>query len=229
MSSKRRILSIEDDAAIGKYLRTTLEAQGFAVDLAINAGDGLRCLTTLRPDVVLLDLGLPDEDGQEFIRKVREWSETPIIVVSAREQEADKIAALESGADDYLTKPFSAGELMARIRVALRHSQRLASSGSELFESDGLRVDFAARVVSVDGEEVRLTPIEYKLLSLLVRHAGKVLTHSLLLKEVWGQHSLENTHYLRIHTQHLREKLKDDPLRPRFIVTEPGIGYRLKQ
>jgi two-component system KDP operon response regulator KdpE len=229
MKAKQRILSIEDDAAIGKYLRATLEAQGFTVDLATTAHDGLQSLIAHRPDIVLLDLGLPDADGQDFIRKVREWTETPIVVVSAREQETDKITALEKGADDYLTKPFSDGELLARIRVALRHGQRLTSSGSELFESDGLKVDLAAHVVSVDGNEVRLTPIEYKLLSLFARHAGKVLTHGQILKEVWGQHSLENTHYLRIHTQHLREKLGDDPLRPRFIVTEPGIGYRLKQ
>jgi len=229
MNEGHRILSIEDDPAIAKYLRTALEAQGFTVEIATTARDGLNSLIARRPDVVLLDLGLPDEDGQAFIRKVREWSETPIIVVSAREQESEKIAALENGADDYLTKPFSPGELMARIRVALRHAQKIGANNSEIYESEGLKVDLAARLVCVDGEEVRLTPIEYKLLVLLVRHAGKVLTHGQLLKEVWGQHSLENTHYLRIHTQHLREKLKDDPLRPRFIVTEPGIGYRLKQ
>ena len=175
------------------------------------------------------NLGLPDEDGHEVIASLREWSRTPIIVVSAREQEAEKIKALESGADDYLTKPFAAGELIARIRVALRHADRVDDTGSPLFEIGGLTVDLSARRVSVDGEEVHLTPIEYKLLGLLVRHAGKVLTHGQLLKEVWGQQSLDNTHYLRIHTQHLREKLKDDPLKPRFIITEPGIGYRLKR
>lgn len=224
-----QILVIEDDAAIAKFLRLTLEAQGFSVSLAGTAREAKREVLARRPDVILLDLGLPDGDGHEVIASLREWSRTPIIVVSAREQEAEKIKALESGADDYLTKPFAAGELIARIRVALRHADRIDGTGSHLFEVAGLTVDLAARRVSVDGEEVHLTPIEYKLLGLLVRHAGKVLTHGQLLKEVWGQQSLDNTHYLRIHTQHLREKLKDDPLKPRFIITEPGIGYRLKR
>ncbi|WP_237153861.1 response regulator [Oryzibacter oryziterrae] len=226
--AETRILVVEDDPAIAKFLRLTLEAQEFAVDVAGTATAAQAELLARRPDVILLDLGLPDEDGQSFIARLREWTRTPIIVVSAREQEGEKIQALENGADDYLTKPFAAGELVARIRVALRHSQTGGDSGSAIYEVDGLRVDLAARQVSVDGEEVHLTPIEYKLLSLLVRHAGKVLTHGQLLKEVWGQHSLDNTHYLRIHTQHLREKLKDDPLSPRYIFTEAGIGYRLR-
>jgi two-component system, OmpR family, KDP operon response regulator KdpE len=223
-----RILVVEDDAAIAKLLRLTLEAHDFTVDAVATARAAQAEILAHRPDVILLDLGLPDEDGQTFIGRLREWSRTPIIVVSAREQESEKIRALESGADDYLTKPFAAGELVARIRVALRHVQAGGDGGSSVFEVDGLRIDLAARTVSVDGADVHLTPIEYKLLSLLARHAGKVLTHGQLLKDVWGQHSLDNTHYLRIHTQHLREKLLDDPLKPRYIFTEPGIGYRLK-
>jgi len=223
-----RILSVEDDPDIRRYLKATLERHGFTVDLAETAHQGLQSVMAHRPDVILLDLGLPDLDGQDFIARLREWSRTPVIVLSARDREQDKIDALEQGADDYLTKPFSPGELVARIKVALRHATRLRDDTSDVYEADGLKVDLAARRVQVDGEEVRLTPIEYKLLSLFVRNAGKVLPHALLLKDVWGQHSLENTHYLRIHTQHLREKLKDDPLNPRFIVTEPGIGYRLK-
>lgn len=226
--AEARILVVEDDPAIARFLSLTLEGQGFAVDVAATAGAAQAGILAHRPDAILLDLGLPDEDGQTFIGRLREWSRTPVIVVSAREQEAEKIRALESGADDYLTKPFAAGELVARIRVALRHAAATGDHGEAVFESDGLSVDFAARTVSVDGAEVHLTPIEYRLLTLLARHAGKVLTHGQLLKEVWGQHSLENTHYLRIHTQHLREKLGDDPLSPRYIFTEPGIGYRLK-
>jgi two-component system KDP operon response regulator KdpE len=227
MPDAGHVLIIEDEADIRKYLRLTLAAQGYGVTEASTARDGLAVLAARRPDVVLLDLGLPDMDGQDVIRHVREWSEVPIVVLSARERESDKVEALESGADDYLTKPFAPGELLARIRVALRHGARRGEK-SAVFESDGLKVDLAARVVTLDGNEIHLTPIEYKLLATLVAHAGKVLTHSHLLKEVWGKHATENTHYLRIHTQHLREKLGDDPLSPRFIITEPGIGYRLK-
>jgi two-component system KDP operon response regulator KdpE len=175
--------------------------------------------------LVLLDLGLPDQDGQDFVREVREWTQTPIVVVSARGQESEKIAALENGADDYLTKPFAAGELLARVRVALRHAQR-RENGSPVYEINDLILDLAARRVTLDGAELRLTPIEYKLLSLLMQHAGKVLTHAQILREVWGRYAGNQQPYLRIHTQHLREKLKDDALSPRFIITEPGVGYR---
>ena len=221
------ILIIEDETEIRRFLRATLNTNGFASLEAETAHAGLQKLIAQRPDVIILDLGLPDLDGQDFIRDVREWSQVPIIVVSAREQEADKVTALENGADDYLTKPFAAGELLARIKVALRHAQRL-ESGGHTYDYDGMNIDLSARRVTLDGEDIRLTPIEYKLLSVLAKNAGKVLTHACLLKEIWGRHSTEQNHYLRIHTQHLREKLKDDPLSPRFIITEPGIGYRLK-
>lgn len=222
------VLIIEDESEIRKFLRLTLETHDFRPLEAETGKDGLRLLTSQRPDILILDLGLPDMDGIDIIRGVREWSQIPIIVLSARGQEEYKIQALELGADDYLTKPFSAGELIARLKVALRHASRLKEDGSSIYDHDGLHVDLASRVVTLDGNEVRLTPIEYKLLSVLVKNAGKVVTHSHLLREVWGKHSAENNNYLRIHTQHLREKLQDTPLKPRFIITEPGIGYRFK-
>ena len=222
-----KILIVEDEADIRKYLRSTLAAHDYETIEAGTAKEAIKLITTLAPDIVLLDLGLPDRDGAELIAEVRDWSRLPIIVLSARGQEADKIAALDLGADDYLTKPFAAGELVARIRVALRHAQR-TDAGQAIYGFDGLEVDLVARRVRLDGEDVRLTPIEYKLLTTLVKNAGRVVTHAHLLREVWGKHSLDQSHYLRIHTQHLREKLKDDPLNPRFILTEPGVGYRLR-
>ncbi|MBW8880797.1 MAG: response regulator [Asticcacaulis sp.] len=228
MSETATILVIEDETEIRKFLRVTLSANGFTPVEAETAREGLQKVIAQRPDLILLDLGLPDQDGQDFLRELREWSQTPVVVVSAREQEAEKIAALEGGADDYLTKPFSAGELLARIRVALRHARRLNDRGTSVYTFRNLSVDLAARRVILDGEDVHLTPIEYKLLATLVKHAGKVLTHAQLLKEVWGRHSTEQILYLRIHAQHLREKLKDDPLEPRFILTEPGVGYRFR-
>jgi two-component system, OmpR family, KDP operon response regulator KdpE len=221
------VLMIEDEKEIRKFLKLTLTSHGYAVMEAKDGKEGLRLLTTLRPELVILDLGLPDMDGLEIIKQVREWGDTPIIVLSARGHEQDKIGALELGADDYLTKPFSAGELMARIKVALRHS-RPAASADQVFEHEALKINFTGRVVKVDGKEVHLTPIEYKLLSVLVKNAGKVVTHQQLLKDVWSKSAPENNNYLRIHTQHLREKLQDDPLEPRYIITEPGIGYRFK-
>ena len=223
-----RILSIEDESEIRKFLRSTLGANGMIVIEAETGREGLQKVTTQSPDVILLDLGLPDMDGMDIIRQVREWGRTPIIVLSARGQERDKIEALELGADDYLTKPFAAGELVARIKVALRHAQRPQGDAPVVYEYDNLLIDTGSRRVRLDGEDVHLTPIEYKLLSVLARNSGRVLTHSVLLKEVWGKHRPDSQTYLRIHTQHLREKLKDDALNPRFIVTEPGIGYRLK-
>ena len=228
MTGKTRVLVIEDDPHIRKYLKITLEPEQFQVFEAETARIGLQQVIAHRPDLILLDLGLPDQDGQSFLKDLREWNETPVIVLSAREMEADKIQALESGADDYLTKPFSAGELMARIKVALRHAHRVGNNASPIFQVDGLNVDLAARRVVLDGVDVRLTPIEFKLLTTLIKHAGKVLTHAYLLNEVWGKHAADNSPYLRIHTQHLREKLNDNPLQPRFIFTEPGIGYRFK-
>ena len=228
MTASIRILSIEDDADIRRFLRQTLGANDMEVIEAETGREGLQKASAQSPDVILLDLGLPDMDGMDMIRQIREWSRTPIIVLSARGQERDKIEALDHGADDYLTKPFAAGELIARIKVALRHAHQPQGDAPFTYDYDNLFIDTAARRVRLDGEDVRLTPIEYKLLTVLARHSGKVLTHTALLHEVWGKHVPDNQTYLRIHTQHLREKLKDDALNPRFIVTEPGIGYRLK-
>lgn len=222
------ILMIEDEKEIRKFLKLTLTTHGYALIEAKDGKEGLRLLTTLRPELVILDLGLPDMDGLEIIKQMREWGDTPIIVLSARGADQDKIGALELGADDYLTKPFSAGELLARIKVALKHSRPANASADNIFEHEGLKINLTARVVTVDGQEIHLTPIEYKLLTVLAKNAGKVVTHNQLLKEVWGKNAPENNNYLRIHTQHLREKLHDDPLEPRYIITEPGIGYRLK-
>ena len=219
------ILIIEDEAEIRKFLRATLTANGFAPLEAETAKEGMKALTMLRPDAVILDLGLPDRDGQDVIRDVREWSQVPILVLSARGREAEKIMALENGADDYITKPFSAGELLARLKVAMRHALR-RETGSVVHEINGLTLNLAERRVTLNGGAVHLTPIEYKLLSLLMQNAGKVLTHAQLVKEVWGRHDPSQQTYLRIHTQHLREKLGDDALAPRFIVTEAGVGYR---
>jgi two-component system KDP operon response regulator KdpE len=183
---------------------------------------------TRQPDLVILDLGLPDLDGLEVIRRLREWTAVPIIVLSARGAESDKVAALDAGADDYVAKPFAVGELLARARVALRHAARGGREGTEsTFTLEGLRVDLLRRRVFVDDAEVRLTPIEYRLLTLLARHAGKVLTHRQLLQEVWGPAQVEQTHYLRVYMANLRRKLEADPARPRFLRTEPGVGYRL--
>lgn len=228
MTDAVRILSIEDEPEIRKFLQSTLRTHGMTVLEAGTGKEGLQKASGQSPDVILLDLGLPDMDGMDIIRQIREWGRTPIIVLSARGQDRDKIEALELGADDYLTKPFSAGELIARIKVALRHAHRPAGDAPFVYDYDNLVIDTAARRVKLDGEDVHLTPIEYKLLVVLARNSGKVLTHVSLLHEVWGKHVPDNQTYLRIHTQHLREKLKDDALNPRFIVTEPGIGYRLK-
>ena len=185
--------------------------------------------TTRNPEVVLLDLGLPDLDGLEVTKRLREWSQTPIIVISAREEEQDKVKALDAGADDYLTKPFNASELLARIRVALRHASRQGGDKHDpVFTLQNLRVDLALRQVFVGDQEVHLTPIEYKLLTVLVRHAGKVITHTQLLKEVWGPAHVNEVQYLRVYMTQLRHKLEADPARPQFLMNEPGIGYRLK-
>ncbi len=222
------ILIIEDEQEIRKFLSFSLESHGYKPILAVNGHEGLQQVAAARPELIILDLGLPDMDGQKIIQRVREWSTLPIIVLSASGQEQDKINALENGADDYLTKPFSLGELLARMKVALRHARRGDNAESEIFRQDDLLVDRAKRLVTLAGEEVHLTPIEYQLLSVMVKHAGKVVTHTQLLKEIWGKHSAENNNYLRIHMQHLRQKLKDNPLKPTYLVTEPGIGYRLK-
>jgi two-component system KDP operon response regulator KdpE len=226
---KELILLIEDEPQMRRFLRITLQSQGYRLVEAATAREGLMQATTRNPDVVLLDLGLPDLDGLEVTKRLREWTQTPIIVISAREQELDKVKALDAGADDYLTKPFNAGELLARIRVALRHaSRRNAGQQEPVFILQNLRVDLSLRHVFVDDEEVHLTPIEYKLLTVLIRHAGKVITHRQLLQEVWGPAHVNEVQYLRVYMTQLRHKLEVDPARPRFLMNEPGIGYRLK-
>ena len=194
---------------------------------AETAERGVQSAAAEPPDAVILDLGLPDADGLEVIRRLREWSAVPIIVLSARGREADKIAALDGGADDYLTKPFGTGELLARLRVALRHASRSEKVDESSFTVGGLRVDLVARRVFIDDAEVHLTPTEYRLLTTLVRHAGKVVTHRQLLKEVWGPDSIEENQYLRVYFGQLRRKIEVDPARPRYLLTEPGVGYRL--
>jgi len=225
---KAVIVVIEDDPQIRRFLRTGLQSHGFEIHEADTGTLGLTEAANRKPDLVILDLGLPDVDGVEVVRRLREWTSMPILVLSARTLETDKIAALDAGADDYLTKPFGLGELLARIRVALRHAQAGATQDKEgVFSVAELRVDLPHRRVHRDGAEVHLTPIEYRLLSVLIKHAGKVLTHRQLLKEVWGPGYVERTHYLRIYMANLREKLEADPARPRFLLTEAGVGYRL--
>jgi two-component system KDP operon response regulator KdpE len=223
------ILVIEDEPQMLRFLRASLGTHGYRLFEATTGEQGLSQAAARNPDVVLLDLGLPDLDGIEVTRRLREWSRAPIIVLSARGRDDDKIDALDAGADDYLTKPFSVGELLARIRVALRHAASGASGKEEpIFVLDDLRVDLAKREVFVGEREVHLTPIEYKLLSILVRYAGRVVTHRQLLKEVWGPPYVEHTQYLRVFMGQLRHKLEKDPARPKYLINEPGVGYRLK-
>jgi two-component system KDP operon response regulator KdpE len=222
------ILLVEDEAPIRRFLRASLVGEGYRLAEADNGRQGLRLAAQLPPDLVILDLGLPDMDGQEVLQKLREWLTAPIIILSARDQEKQKIAALDFGADDYLTKPFGTGELLARIRVALRHAMHVEGEreNSE-FECRGLRVDLANRRVFAKDREIHLTPLEYKLLTTLVRHAGKVLTHRFLLKEVWGPYHAHETHYLRVFMANLRRKIEVDPAQPQCLLTEQGVGYRL--
>jgi two-component system, OmpR family, KDP operon response regulator KdpE len=223
------ILLIEDDPQIRRFLRATLPSNGYRLLEATTAQEGLRLTGLQHPDLIVLDLGLPDLDGLDVMRQLREWSATPIIVLSVRDRESDKIAALDAGADDYLTKPFGTGELLARIRVALRHAISAAQGDDDpIFQTGELRVDLAHRQVFVGETEIHLTPIEYKLLTTLVHHAGKVVTRDQLLKEVWGTGYSQESHYLRVYMGQLRHKLEADPTRPRHLITEPGVGYRLK-
>ncbi|MDD2761818.1 MAG: response regulator [Methylomonas sp.] len=223
------IIVVEDEPAIRKFLRTGLKFEGFSVFEADTGKRGIIEAGVRKADLMVLDLGLPDMDGIEVIKAIRKWSMMPIIVLSARNQEQHKIDALDLGADDYLTKPFGIGELTARIRVALRHANRTDGSISgDVLEADGLKVDLDKRVVSVDGREISLTPIQYRLLAALVKHAGRVMTHRQILKEVWGPSNQENVHYLRIYMSQLRQKIESDPAQPRFLMTESGVGYRLK-
>ncbi|HLW67773.1 MAG TPA: response regulator [Gemmataceae bacterium] len=222
------ILLVEDEAPIRRFLRASLAGEGYRLAEADTGRQGLRLATQQPPDLVILDLGLPDMDGQEVLQQLREWLKAPIVILSARDQEKQKIAAFDLGADDYLTKPFGTGELLARIRVALRHAARVEGEReSTTFESQALRVDLANRRVFVNDREIHVTPLEYKLLTTLVRHAGKVLTHRFLLKEVWGPHHAHETHYLRVFMANLRRKIEADPAQPLYLLTEQGVGYRL--
>jgi two-component system, OmpR family, KDP operon response regulator KdpE len=221
-----RVLIVDDEPQIRRFLRTSLSAHGYRISEASCGREAITLMTTERPELVLLDLGLLDMDGLEVIHRLREWSTVPIIVLSVRGQEANKIEALDGGADDYVTKPFGMGELLARLRAALRH-QLQAEVAEPIFQCGGLSIDLVRRVVTVDSREVKLTPKEYDLLRLLVTHAGKVLTHRQLLREVWGPASVHETHYLRVYIGQLRQKLEPDPAQPRYILTEPGVGYRL--
>ena len=225
--SGARILLIDDERAIRRLLRAALAAHGYEVLEAATGEEGLQNAATQHPDVIILDLGLPDLDGVQVTRRLREWTQTPILILSVRGSEEDKIAALDAGADDYLTKPFGTGELTARIRAALRRVQP-PGEGQPIFQVDGLRVDLLHRAVSVDEQPVDLTPNEYELLKLLVQHAGKVVTHRQLLRAVWGSGYEEEAHLLRVNISNLRHKLESDPAQPRYILTESGVGYRLK-
>lgn len=224
------ILVVEDDAAVRNLVTMTLELQGYRVEQADRGAAGLMAAASARPDLVILDLGLPDMDGSAVIEKIRSWSEVPILVVSARLEDADKVAALDAGADDYIVKPFSVDELLARIRVALRRAQRAAAGAHEpadSYDNGGLHIDYAAARVTLDGEEVHLTPMEYKLLCVLARNAGKVLTHNYILKEVWGTALASDMASLRVFMATLRKKIEADPSHPRYIQTHVGIGYRM--
>jgi two-component system KDP operon response regulator KdpE len=222
------ILLIEDEPQVRRFLRSSLESTDCKLLEASTGVAGLELAASRSPDVILLDLGLPDLDGIEVTRRLREWTGIPIVVLSARGQELDKVAALDAGADDYLTKPFGLPELMARIRVAKRHADQRGDRKDAVLNLGDLRVDLASRVVSRAGEEVRLTPIEYKLLATLARRVGQVLTYQQLLKEVWGPRYSTQKQYLHVYMGHLRAKLERDPARPVFLVTESGVGYRLK-
>jgi two-component system KDP operon response regulator KdpE len=229
MSQEVTVLLIEDEPEIRRFLRTTLPAHGFRLYEATTGKDGLTEAQSRNPDLILLDLGLPDLEGSEVIRQVREWTATPIIVLSARDQEQVKVAALDLGADDYVTKPFGIDELLARMRAALRHASRSAADvGEPVFTLGDLKVDLGRRQVFVSAKEIHLTPIEYKLLTTLIRYAGRVMTHRQLLKEVWGPLHVEEGHYLRVYMRQLRNKLEKNPAHPRYLVTELGVGYRLR-
>jgi len=221
-----RVLVVDDEQAIRRFLRTSLTANGYTVFEAANGEQALLAVVNDRPDLLILDLGLPDLEGVEITTRLREWTQLPIIILSVRGQEADKIAALDAGADDYLTKPFGVGELLARMRVALRRAAHPEIEA--VFTTQELLVDLARRRVRLGQHEVQLTPTEYDLLRVLVTHAGKVLTHSQLLRQVWGRGYEAETHLVRVNISNLRRKLEPDPARPQYIITEPGVGYRLR-
>jgi two-component system KDP operon response regulator KdpE len=221
-----RILVVDDELAIQRYLKNALGAQGYFVQVAGNGQEGMNAALALRPDLIILDLGLPDMDGLEVLRRLREWTQTPILILSVRDREDEKVRALDGGADDYVTKPFGIGELLARMRVALRKS--IPSSPEPVYKVDGLEVDFEHRRVAVEGKDVQLTPTEYDLLRLLITHAGKVLTHNQILRQLWGPAYVEQPHLLRVNISNLRRKIEPEPSRPRYLLTELGVGYRFK-
>ncbi|ADG67705.1 response regulator receiver [Planctopirus limnophila DSM 3776] len=225
-ANSHHILIIEDEQPIRRFLKASLSNEGYRVSEAVAGEEGLRMASAQPPDLVILDLGLPDLDGQDVLKRLREWYTSPVIVLSARDQETQKIKALDSGADDYLTKPFGIGELLARMRTAMRHAHRVGPEATTA-TIGALRVDLAARLVYRSDKEVHLTPLEYKLLVTMIKHAGKVLTHRFLLREVWGPQDSQENHYLRVFIASMRRKLEDDPARPRYILTEQGVGYRL--
>jgi two-component system, OmpR family, KDP operon response regulator KdpE len=227
-AARVNLLAIEDDPQIQRFLLAALEAHGYALEIAATGNEGLRLATLQQPDIVIVDLGLPDISGLDVISRLREWYSRPIVVLSARNRESDKVAALDLGADDYLTKPFGIGELLARLRVAQRHSAERADDKTQArIEIGTLVIDLAARRVQRDGNDVHLTPIEYRLLAALAQHRGKVLTHRQLLRDVWGASHVESPHYLRIYMRALRHKIEAEPARPRYLLTEVGVGYRL--
>lgn len=223
---KPLVLVVDDEPQIRRLLTVTLEANDFRVLASVNGHEALALAAQHRPAIVVLDLGLPDLTGQEVLRRLREWTNTPVIILSVQDDEAGKVAALDAGADDYVTKPFNTAELLARLRVALRHAAK--PEGEAIFKSGPFVADLSNRRVTLHGKEVSLTVTEYNLLRLLVRHAGKVVTHRYLLSGVWGPNATDQTHYLRVYIAHLREKLESDPAKPKLILTEPGVGYRLQ-
>ncbi|MDG0818288.1 response regulator [Bdellovibrio svalbardensis] len=224
--SLRRVLVVDDESSIRKLLRVSLEANGYHVDEAVSGAEGLQMAATLRPEIILLDLGLPDKSGLDVLHEIREWSQIPIIVLTVLDSENDKVTALDGGADDYVTKPFSVPELLVRMRVAMRHASGLQQDKKDL-SSGPLSVDLPGHTVLVDGEMIKLTATEFGILKVLIKHKGKVVTHRMILNEVWGPNAVEHTHYLRVYVGALRKKLKTREDIPELIVTEAGVGYRL--
>jgi two-component system KDP operon response regulator KdpE len=220
------VLIIDDEVQIRRFLRIGLEANGYRVYETDSGQDGLSKAAQIRPDLVILDMGLPDMNGLDVLKHLRAWTKTPVIILSVRDSDQDKVEALDEGADDYLTKPFSMNELLARLRVAQRHTQ--SELDAEVFAAGNLQVDLSKRLVTVRGEPVKLTPTEYALLRLMIQHAGKALTHQQILRAVWGPEYVNETHYLRVYFAQLRQKIEDDPALPKYLLTEPGVGYRLK-
>ncbi|HEX4824784.1 MAG TPA: response regulator [Candidatus Polarisedimenticolaceae bacterium] len=223
------VLIVEDEPQMRRFLRAALTSRPFRIVEASTAAEAVVAATSHNPELVLLDLGLPDGDGIELTRRLRGWSAVPIIVISARGRETDKVEALDAGADDYLTKPFGLDELLARMRVALRHARDASGGGEPVVEVGGLRIDLDRREVAKTGEPIKLTPIEFRLLAYLARHAGRVVTHAQILREVWGGASTALPHHVRVHMADLRSKIEDDPARPKLLITELGVGYRLRE